>query len=331
MNIVFFNTKDYELDFLKENLPKEINPTFLKYALNKQAKIPKEYETADAISIFALNYLGEEELSKFKNLKYIFTRSVGFSHINKEYCTKHNIKVFNTPHYGDYTVAEFTFGILLTAIRKIKQATNSLKEGNVNLQDFIGVELYSKTIGIIGLGAIGQKVEKIAQGFSMNTICYDVYPTEGYNYTTLDELCEKSDIITLHAPLTENNYHLLNKKMFEKMKKGVIIINTARGELIDTRALLGAIEEEKIAFCALDVVECENVLTNHNSDDFCLESIQESCLKKFMLNQKLLSYKNVLITPHIAYDTNEATRRILEITIENIENILAENYKNMVF
>ncbi len=325
MKIIFLDVQDYELDFFKKNCPEGVEAIYSKSPIG-------EFEPDDSIEalcIFALENIPAHELEKFKNLKYIFTRSVGFNHIDKNYCISHGVRAFNTPHYGDYTISEFTFGILLTAVRKIRQSSNALKEGNVNLSNFVGLELYSKTIGIIGLGGIGQKVAKIAEGFSMNIICHDIHPEGNYNFVSLDELCEKSDIITLHAPLTENNHHLLDDKMFEKMKKGVVIVNTARGEIIDTQALLRSIESGKVAFCALDVLECETLLMNPGNS--CEDCVEEACLKKFFLNKKLLTHPNVLVTPHSAYDTKEAIRRILEITIANISAAKSGKFQNMVF
>ncbi len=242
MKIVFLDVQEYELSFLEQNCPKGVEAKYFQGAIEKFINESDDFENIDAISIFAINSIDAGVLQQFKNLKYIFTRSVGFNHIDKKYCLERGIKVFNAPHYGDYTIAEFTFGILLSVVRKIKQSSNALKDGNVKLQNFVGMELFSKTIGIIGLGAIGQKVAKIAEGFSMNVIVYDILKNDEYTCVTLDELCKKADIITLHAPLTDNNHHLLDDKMFEKMKDGVVIINTARGEIVDTQALLRAIE-----------------------------------------------------------------------------------------
>ena len=325
MKIVFFDVQDYEIGFLEKNCPKDVEAQYFQGPI-------EAFEgdvDVDGICVFAINPVRAEMLERFKNLKYIFTRSVGFSQIDKDYCISHGIKVFNTPHYGDYTIAEFAFGLLLSSVRKIRQSSDAIKNGNVDLGNFVGMELYSKTIGIVGLGAIGQKVAKIAEGFSMNVICYDLFEKEGYNYVSLDELCEKSDVITLHAPLTENNRHLFNDKMFEKMKDGVVLINTARGEIVDTQALLRAIENGKIAFCALDVLECETLMMN--SEKCCADCQEENCLKKFFLNQKLLSHPNVLITPHVAYDTKEAIERILKITMDNISSAKDGKYENMVF
>lgn len=325
MKVIFFDVQDYELAFLKSNIAQGIEAQFFEGSVEQFSDTVDDVE---AICVFVINPLRAEMLEKFKNLKYIFTRSVGFNHIDRNYCLSHGIKVFNTPNYGDYTIAEFTFGILLSVVRKIKQSSDAIREGNLNLGQFVGLELYAKTIGIIGLGAIGQKVAKIAKGFSMNVIYYDIRQNKEYNCVSLDELCERSDIITLHARLTEDNRHLLNEKMFEKMKDGVVIVNTARGEIIDTQALLSAIESRKVAFCALDVLECEALVIG--SENCCSDCIEETCLKKFFFNQKLLTHPNVLVTPHIAYDTKEAIERILKITMRNIIAAQSGKYENMV-
>ena len=228
--------------------------------------------------------------------------------------------VANTPHYGDYTVAEYSFGLLLNLARKICYGEKILKDGDI-LQEFLGIELYNKTIGIIGTGAIGSKSIKIAKGFSMNVICYDKVENEElkskYNvkYIDIDTLCKLSDIIMIHAPLNTNSYHLINNDRLKLMNENTIIVNTARGEIIDTEALYTALLENKIKGAALDVLEFEDTLSNKRPG----ENINLKNLRTSLINTKLLKLKNVIVTPHIAYDTKEATGRILELTLQNIK------------
>ncbi len=318
MKIVFYDTQEYETEYLKKHLPESLQQVYIGKALRSARNITKEAQDADIVSVFVTSNLDKETLSKFKNLKFILARSVGFSHIDLEYCKQKGIEIYNTPHYGDSTIAEFTFGLLLGVVRKISQGAKAIKAGNVDLRDFTGLELEGKTFGIIGLGAIGKKVAKIAEGFGMNVMVFDKYKDKNYNCVSLDNLFKNADIISIHCPLTEDTRHLLNKTSFEKMKNGVVILNTARGEIIDTKALVNAINSGKVAYAGLDVVECEDITCNINTKGFCTDCIKENCLRKYILNQKLLSYPNVLVTPHIAYCTKEATERILKITAENL-------------
>ena len=172
--ITFYDTKQYERDFFEKELFDKFNLVFYEKELLPGTELSYIEENAEIISVFTASRLTKEALEKFKNLKLILTRSVGFSHIDMDYCSSNGIIAANTPHYGDYTVAEFSFGILLNLIRRICYGINELKQGDMYPETF-GMELYDKTIGIIGTGSIGSKAIKIAKGFSMNVICYDVY------------------------------------------------------------------------------------------------------------------------------------------------------------
>ncbi len=326
MKTVFFDIQPYEEKYLCNNIPTDFSYTFLKESLNSHLTLSEEIKDAEVISVFISSDLNENVLIKFPKLKFILTRSVGFSHICLDYCKKNNIYVFNTPHYGDYTVAEFTFGVLLYTIRKIGQAIDDVKEDKINMDRYTGVELYSKTLGVIGAGSIGKNVLDIAQGFKMKTLAYDPYNNDNYyTYTTLDNLLASSDVISINSPLTKDNHHLINKENIAKMRQGAIIVNAARGEIIDTEALYEALLEEKISYVALDVIECEEILCSENKKCQGLENLKEICLEKYYLNQKLLKLPNVTITPHIAYNTKEAVERILKMTIENLTSCLNFN------
>ncbi|MCD8024774.1 MAG: hypothetical protein LUE64_04500, partial [Candidatus Gastranaerophilales bacterium] len=244
-------------------------------------------------------------------------RSTGYSHVDLAYTKERNISVFNAPHYGDFSIAEYVFALLLTVSRKILPAVKDIKNGTIVNTKYSGMELCGKTIGIVGLGAIGKKVAEIAKAFSMEVLCYDIKKQEGYRISPLDELCKRADIISINANLTEKTLHMFDYSRFEMMKNGVIIINTARGEIIKTSDLYEALVKQKVKYSALDVIECENLLySEENNPD--INSVKESCLKNFYTAQKFLNMENVLITPHIAYNTKEAQMRILEITYENL-------------
>lgn len=316
--ILFFDTKDYEENFFTENICKDDTLIFKSESLDENLILNKDELTCEILSVFTGSRVSNKVLKKFENLKIILTRSVGYSHIDTDYCKENNIIVANTPHYGDYTVSEFSFGILLNLIRKISFAEDMLKRGEMYPQTF-GIELFNKTIGIIGTGSIGEKSVKIANGFSMNILCCDTNPKqkliESYkvSYVDIDTLCKFSDIIMLHAPLTPKTYHLINNEKIALMKDSAIIINTARGELIETEALFDSLIQNKIAGAALDVLEFEETISNKRPCD----KLNLKTLRTSLINTKLINMNNTLVTPHIAYDTKEAINRILDITLKN--------------
>lgn len=327
--IIFYDIKQYERDFFEKELFDKYSLEFREHELTPESDLNYIEENAKIISVFTGSRLTAQTLSKFKNLELILTRSVGYSHIDTEYCEKNNITVANTPHYGDYTVAEFSFGILLNLIRRICYGVNELKNGDMYPETF-GMELFNKTIGIIGTGSIGSKSVKIANGFSMKVLCFDIMQNPlleneyDAKYVDLDTLCKFSDVIMLHAPLTTSSYHLIDGGKIALMKGNVIIVNTARGELIDTEALYEALLDEKVKGAALDVLEFEETISNKRP----AENINLKNLRTSLLNSKLLNLKNVIATPHIAYDTKEAVNRILEMTLVNLKEFEKGEYVN---
>lgn len=332
MKIMFFDVKELELDYLKDKLDKNIEGIFLKTPLNSYTFIDKKFKSIDALSVFVSSDLTKEVLSQFKNLKYIFLRCVGFSNIDLKYCEENNIKIFNTPNYGNSTVAEYVFALILEVSKRIYETKSYLKEGFIEKLDLEGIELFSKTLGVIGVGAIGRKVINIAHGFNMNVLAYDIEKKGAYNFVELDELLEKSDFISINCPLNSSTKGMINSESISKMKKDVVLINCARGEIVETKALYDALMNKKIKAAALDVVECEEVLCSSYSNCKNLGEISENCLKKFFFIQKLLKMPNVTITPHNAYNTKEAKIRILEMTLENIQSSfnISSSTKNLV-
>lgn len=330
--ILFFDTKDYEEKFFTEKIHQNNTLIFKNESLDENSILTKEELSCEVLSVFTGSRVNNNVLKKFENLKIILTRSVGYSHIDTDYCKENDIIIANTPHYGDYTVSEFSFGILLNLLRKISFAENMLKRGEMYPQTF-GTELFGKTIGIVGTGSIGEKSVKIANGFSMNILCHDLtqnqrlIDTYGVSFVDIDTLCKFADIIMLHAPLTTKTYHLINQKRIDLMKDSAVIINTARGELIETEALFEALVQNEIAGAALDVLEFEETLSNKRPCD----KLNLKTLRTTLINTKLMNLDNTLITPHIAYDTKEAINRILEITLKNfIEFTNGKDIENKV-
>ena len=334
MKIIFYDIKKFEYDYLIQNMYSFLEPYFITCPINENTYVDEKMKDCEAISIFVNSVLNKETLPKFKNLKYIFLRSTGYSNVDIEYCKENNILIFNVPQYGSSTVAEYAFSLILNLTKKINEAKTSILKGDIDSGSLMGIELKGKTIGIVGLGSIGRKILNIAHGFGMEVIAYDIIKKGAYNYVDLNELLEKSDFITLNCPLTSQTKHLINKEALEKMKKNAILINVARGEIVDTKALYFALINNKIQGAALDVIECEEVLCQSYKTCQEYKNIKSVCLKKYFFIQKLLQLPNVIITPHNAYNTKEATTRILNTTLYNIKqtiNIeLNSSVKNLI-
>jgi len=321
--ILFFDVADYEVEYLAKACAGKFEYELIKESLSSILEIKRTWDNVDIISSFTTSRIGKDVLKKFPKLKLIALRSVGFNHVDIDYCKRHKIAVVNTPNYGNMTVAEFAFSLLLDVNRKITLAYNDLKNGIVDARHTIGQELFGKTIGIVGLGAIGAEMARLSYGFGLKVLGYDIKERDilrekyAVSYVSFDELLQRSDFISIHAPLTKNNYHLFDEKAFEKMKSGVVIVNTARGEIVDTQALYNAIVDGKIAGAGLDVLESEEILTD---PDYLVDvgRMKVDILKKTVLNNSLFKLDNVIITPHIAYDTKEAIDRILFLTMSNI-------------
>lgn len=321
--IVYFDVEQDEYSYLKSENEGKYDYFLTDQSLNSMDNIPQEYKNAKIISCFTTSRVGKEVLENFTELKLIALRSVGFNHIDINYCNEHDITVVNSPNYGNKSVAEFAFGLMLDVCRKITRSYLDYKDLKTNAQKYTGRELGGKTVGIVGLGAIGAEFARLAHGFDMNILGFDIKENETLKeqymveYTDFDTLLEKADFISLHSPLTESNRHLFNETSFKKMKNSAILINTARGEIVETQALYNALINKEIAGAGLDVLESEETIsdTDYLSD---ISRLNNSTLKETILNSRLQQLDNVIITPHIAYNTAEAIYRILETTMRNI-------------
>lgn len=292
---------------------------------------------AEIISVFVSSTVTKEMLAMMPKLKLIACRSAGYNNIPMHEAIERGIKVVVVPTYGEHTVAEYTFALLLALSRKIPSAVRAVKESVCLQPELIrGTDLFIKKMGVIGTGKIGKRVIAMARGFGMNVIAYDTYEdplaahTLGFMYVTLEDLLKQSDIISLHTPLTEDNKHILNSHAFSIMKDGVIIINTARGELIDTKALIEALSSNKVAGVALDVVEGEELLKEKCNMITGYTRESTKVLEESFYITNLLKDDRVILTPHIAYNTKEAVERIMSTTVENINNFCNGTVTNEV-
>src|SRR3990167_11021332 len=258
---VFFEVQDWEENLLRNDFPDS-------QLIKEKSDVDNAGQFADVelLSSFVYSNLSSEVLQKLQKLKFIATRSTGFDHIDTDYCKEHSIVVANVPEYGSNTVAEHTFALILNLTRKIYQSVNQAKQLNFDHSQIRGIDLYDKTIGIIGLGKIGVNVLRIAHGFGMKILVNtrsksdELSQKYQFSYTDLETLLRTSDIVTLHLPLNEATKHTINKNNIVLLKKGSYLINTARGGLIDTEALMMALEKNIVAGGALDVLEEEKEL-----------------------------------------------------------------------
>jgi len=293
-----------------------------------------ENSDANVVSIFTSSEFKKEQIDALPELKCITTRSTGFDHIDVAYAKKKGIVVCNVPKYGAITVAEFAFALILSLSRRIFEAFHQVREeGRFNTSAFEGFNLFGKTLGVIGTGNIGRHVVGIAKGFGMNVLMFDPHADKSLENDTakcvsFDELLAGSDIVTLHVPYTKENHYLLNESAFAKMKRGAFVINTARGELIDTEALLDALKSGQVGGAGLDVLEEERVLKDEIELVKGIESIHD--LKILIRDHALIDMPRVVITPHIAFFSREAYHEILEVTAANIANFAGGRPTNAV-
>ncbi len=310
MNIAFFDTKTYDIDSFKKFISDDINIKFYETKLNiDTVNLVKGFE---AICIFVNDEVNKEVIDKLYeyNVKVIALRCSGYNNVDLKYAFK-KIHVFHVPSYSPYAISEHAIAMLLTLVRHIHKAYLRIKDFNFSLNNLTGFTLHGKTMGVIGTGKIGKAFINIVKGMGMKVIAYDKYPdyNSNINYVSLEKLLEESNIISLHCPLTKETYHMINKDALEKCQKGVIIINTSRGALIDTESLLEGIKERKIGGACLDVYEEESdIFFTDNSEHIMDDEILA----------RLISMPNVLITSHQAFLTTEALESIAQTTINNL-------------
>ncbi len=333
MNIHYFFGEEWEEQFVRAKLPNE-NIVFHDGSL---AKFPELSDPdAQVLCTFIESNIGENELSRFPSLKLIATRSTGFDHIDMKTAKARGVAVANVPYYGENTVAEFAFALLLALSRKIIDADERVREtGIFSLENLRGFDLAGKTIGVVGCGHIGMHVIRMANGFNMKVIGFDVNKNDelaqkfNFTYLPLEELLAASDIVTIHVPYNEHTHHLLNKENIGKIKKGAYLINTARGAVVETEALIDALKNGILAGAGLDVLEEEGDM---NDEVALLTSPhpKEDELKIALENHYLINHPRVIVTPHMAFDTSEAVERILNTTIENIKSFVTGKPVNIV-
>lgn len=329
MKIVFFELENWEQKFFEEEL-KDHEVTFFEEKLTgENINLAKE---ADVISIFIYSNLNKNILEALPKLKLICTRSTGFDHIDIDYCKKKEINVANVPSYGANSVAEHTFSLILAISRKILKSSERTKRGNFEQTDLEGFDLNGKTLGVIGAGKIGKKVVEIGKAFGMKVLIFTKRPNPNIRSVedvNLHELLGRSDIITLHVPHNEETHHMINSKNLNQIKKGAILINTARGGIVETQAIVDGLEKGIFSAAGLDVLEEEYNL-REEKELLTAEFLKSHDLKVQLLNHVLLNQENVIITPHNAFNSKESLEQILKITAENILSFIEGKILNKV-
>lgn len=330
--IAFFELEPWEREYFSSNL-RNCSMQFIDGHLSEDNL--NQIKGADAVGIFIYSVMSKKIIGRLENLKLIATLSTGFDHIDLKECRKRKIAVCNVPHYGENTVAEHTFALILSLTRKICKAYERTTRGDFSLDGLRGTDLQGKTIGVVGTGSIGLHVIRIAKGFEMKVIAFDTFKSPKsakrlkFKYVNFNDLLKKSDIITLHVPYSRSTHHLIDKKSISRMKNGVIVINTARGAVIETSSLVEGLQSGKIGGAGLDVLE-EECFIKEEKQVLSRHFLKESSLKTALQNHILLGQDNVIITPHNAFNSHEALHRILDTTILNINSFLKKKQVNAV-
>lgn len=331
MKIAFFETSLADQEFLAPLLRGHEVHFFTEPLTEKNVAEAREYEL---ISVFIYSTINSAVLEHLANTRCIATRSTGFDHIDIPACKEKGIAVLNVPYYGENTVAEHTFALILALSRNVhKSYARGLKE-NFSIDGLIGFDLKDKTLGVIGTGHIGLHVIRIAKGFGMHVLAYDIHHDTflseilHFNYASFDEVLSESDIITLHTPYNEHTHHLINSENIQKIKTGALLINTSRGGLIENEALIKALDTKILSGAGLDVLEGEEYIKEEQQ---CLhEDCEPSRAHQIEQNKNLLGRDNVVFTPHIGFYSEEALERILETTADNIVQFSLGRIENQV-
>ena len=337
MKTQFYGIKPWEKEYLESKikyLTLPIEAEYFENHLDKNTLL--EDRNAEVISVFVGSVVDQDVINSFPNLKLITTRSTGYDHVDVAKAKEKNIPVSYVPAYGENTVAEFAFGLILALSRKIYLSVDQIREsGSFSQENLQGFDLKSKTLGVVGTGHIGKHIIKMAKGFDMNVVACDAFPdkefqkTISFEYLSLEDLLKTSDIVTIHVPYIKETHHLLNSDTIKLMKKGAYLINTARGPIVETEALVKALKNGDLGGAGLDVLEEEN-LTSSEVDFILGGHPEEHNLKTVLANHVLIDMPNVVVTPHNAFNTKEALQRILDTTLENIQSFLTGTPKNLV-
>ncbi len=335
MKIVLFESGDVDEEYLRSELS-EHELVFVSAPLTEENV--HEAEGAGVVSVFVDSRVDGNVVVRLADFGcgLIATRSTGFDHIDVQVARERNLAVANVPHYGENTVAEHTMALILCLARKLYQTIDRTERGNYSLEGLRGFDLKDKVLGVYGLGRIGSYVVKMAHGFGMRILAYARTPDEelaaqyGVEYVDgIEALLSQSDVLTFHCPLTDETHHLVNKNNIGRAKRGMVIVNTARGPLIETEALIWALDEGIVVGAGLDVLE-EEAAMKEEKNMFMSEFRSKTDLVTLMANHILVGRDDVVFTAHNAFNSYEAVRRILDTTVENIKAHISGSPVNLV-
>lgn len=309
-------------------------PTYRSTTKKLQDVSDGEIEDVTVASVFIGSAVTVEQLDRMPNCRLICTRSTGYDHIDLEACRERGIVACNVPAYAEHTVAEHTFGLMLALSRKILKAYDRTRRSDFSLEGLAGFDLKGKTLGVVGAGAIGLRVIRIGIAMGMEVLAFDVKPQPlladvmQFEYVSMDELLERSDVVSLHVPLVPATRHMIDREALRKMKRGALLINTARGELVDTDALLEALSSGHLGGAGLDVIEGEERIGDEAQ--MAMGDAPREELAVAVQRYALLNREDVVLTPHMAFYSREALHRLLQVTCDNIAAFLAGEPQNVV-
>ncbi len=316
MRIAVFSTKPYDRQYLVAANEKHGHElVFLESRLNEETA--PLAGGAPAVCIFVSDVASRPVLERLHadGTRLLALRSAGFNHVDLEAADELGVTVTRVPAYSPHAVAEFTVGMILALDRKYHRAYSRVREGNFSLEGMKGFDLHDRTVGIVGTGKIGHIVAQILKGFGCSVLAYDLHPNDrtrslGVTYVGLEDLLARSDIITLHCPLTPDTHHLIDDEALQRVRRGVMLINTSRGPLVDTEAVIAALKDGRIGHLGLDVYEEEG--------DLFFEDLSDQVIQDDVFT-RLLTFPNVLITGHQAFFTHNAMVQIAETTLANVD------------
>jgi D-lactate dehydrogenase len=331
MRIAFFEIQAWEIPLLREKLsehqlsfhPEKVHEADL-----------GSLQDVEVLSVFIYSQVNARVLESLPRLRLIATRSTGFDHIDAATCRGRGVEVSTVPSYGENTVAEHTFALILALSRHIHKSYVRVLQGNFSRDGLTGFDLKGKTLGVLGAGRIGLHVIKIGRGFGMEVLAADVHRDTflaellNFHYVPVDDLLARSDIITLHMPYSPATHHFLNAERIARIRTGALLINTARGGLVDTEALFRALDEGRLGGAGLDVLEGELYISEER--DLLRSEQPPEVLRQVLRDHMLLRRENVVFTPHNAFNSHEALHRILDTTAENIRSFASGAPVNLV-
>ena len=334
VKLVFFDVDEQEQTVLRNAFAQESGYDVAVHSEPLTARNASRARDADGIGVFIRSHLTPDILNQLPNIRMIAAMSTGFDHIDVDACRKRNIAVCNVPSYGDNTVAEYAFGLMLALTRKFRSTFRRVEQGEFGREGLQGTDLKGKTLGLIGTGRIGSHLARLAWAAGMKVAAYDLHPNPdlaeqyGVRYLSLDEVLDQSDVISLHVPYTKSTHHLINAERLRQLKHTALLINTSRGKVVDTRAVADALREGRLGGVALDTFEGEQVWIE---EEFLKrDDIAAIVLREAMESFSILHSDRAILTPHNAYNTAEALERILTTSSENIKAFFAGNPQNVV-